>query len=560
MSVSVHALTVCMVLSAFAASSAVLAQDGGRAGTGLEKRFKELDKDGDGKLTTEELGNESLHKRLDRDGDGFVTLEEARDALRSSRSARGTASSAPPAAVAEGADVNAKPSPPPAEPPVSKSPAFTNLAFSRDCEPGTKDAEGRLIGGTETMRFLSHRGKLFASTGCWMDLPYGPRPADKPAWTGPQILVKESASAPWRVDVSFPLCVRVDAMVSATFATDGSGKKLDPPVTLLIASPSSTTTSTWTRDDAAGTWTETVAVEGLRGGIRSFCTHEDKATGVQHLFGGGTKGVIFRASCDPGVAGKLRWHKEPELSGTGRVMCMAEADGFLYAAAGIDSDEDPFSGGLFRRVDGGKPRWELLWRWPHVVREQGDETEILRGLTAIPDPAGGKRQVLLGTCNYPGVVYRIDPGPPFAVATELDIKAYFAKAFGIAPYRGASLSAYNNFLPAADPDTGEPVHLLGVWINHPDGRATELGRSAWYLVRHADGAYGHGRVFDPENPLPNPPRGLLATRTIELSPFPEDKGRVVFCGGFDCAGIPSRNTAWIYRGVIPEAGKREGGK
>jgi hypothetical protein len=236
------------------------------------------------------------------------------------------------------------------------------------------------------------------------------------------------------------------------------------------------------------------------------------------------------------------------------MMCMTEANGVLYAAAGIE-DESPLSGGLFRRVDGEKPRWELVWRWPHLIRERGDETEILRGLTAIPDPQGGKHEVLLGTCNYPGVVYRIDPKRNFVVTTELDIRAYFAKAFGVSQLRGPCLSAYNNFLPATDPDTGEKVHMLGLWINHPDGRATENGASTWYLVRHADGTYAHGRVFDPKHPKLNPPRGLLATRTIEVSPFPEDKGRVLYFGGFDCARIESRNTAWIYRGAIPPADK-----
>jgi hypothetical protein len=445
------------------------------------------------------------------------------------------------------------PGPPPASPPLSGSRAFTDLTFSTDYAPGTKDARGQRMGGTETMRFLHHRGKLFASTGTWMDLPYGPRPEGRPPWTGPQILVKESASAPWRVDVSFPLAVRVDAMISATFVTDGEGRTLDPPVSLLVASPSSKSTATWTRDDAAGAWTESVAAEGLRGGLRSFCTHVDTATGIQHLFGGSTtSGSIFRAVYDAAAPGRLRWHPAPELSGTGRMMCMTEADGVLYAAGGIQ-DESPLSGGLFRRMDGESPRWELLWRWPHKILERGDETEILRGLTPIPDPAGGTHHVLLGTCNYPGVVYRIDPQKRFAVMTELDIRAYFAKAFGVAELRGPCLSAYNNFLPLTDPETGEKVHLLGLWINHPAGRATDEGGSAWYLIRHADGTYAHGRVFDPKVPRPNPPRGLLATRTIESSPFPEDRGRVLYFGGFDCANVDSRDSAWIYRGEVPPA-------
>lgn len=296
---------------------------------------------------------------------------------------------------------------------------------------------------------------------------------------------------------------------------------------------------------------------GLRGGLRSFCMHRDAVTRVQYLFGGATKsGCIFRAVHDAAAPGRLRWDAAPELSGTGRAMCMTEADGALYAACGIQS-EAPLSGGLFRRVDGDKPRWELVWRWPHLIRERGDETEILRGLTAIPDPKGGAHQVLLGTCNYPGVVYRIDPANNHAVTTELDIRAYFAKVLGVPTLRGPCLSAYNNFLPVTDPDTGEKVHLLGLWINHPDGRTTELGASAWYLVRHADGTYGHGRVFDPGHVRPNPPRGLLATRTIEVSPFPEDKGRVLYLGGFDCANIESHNTAWIYRGEIQQT-KRAG--
>jgi hypothetical protein len=81
--------------------------------------------------------------------------------------------------------------------------------------------------------------------------------------------------------------------------------------------------------------------------------------------------------------------------------------------------------------------------------------------------------------------------------------------------------------------------------------APERRGSAWHLVRHADGSYGHGRVFDSANPRPNPPRGLVATRTIEVSPFLEDRGRVLYFGGYDCADVESHNTAWIYRGELP---------
>jgi hypothetical protein len=449
---------------------------------------------------------------------------------------------ATPATIAPGVDPNAPPLPPPAEPPVSSSPAFTDASFARDYEPGRNDAAGNLMSGTETMRLIQHKGKLFASTGVWMDLPYPPRSPDDPPWVGPQVLVKDSASAPWRVEVGFPTNVRLDGMTSATFVTDGAGNALDPPVNLLIIDPACT------RDDATGAWTRSAVPAGL-GNARSFCTHRDGVTGVQHLFAGDSSGKIFRGVYDPSAQGRLRWASTPELTGTGRVMCMAEADGVLYAAAGIDNDENPLSGGLFRRVDGAAPDWELLWRWPHVIDPDGDEYEILRGLTAVRDPAGGAHQVLIGTCAYPGVVYRIDPKKNFAVTTELDIRAYFAKAFNVKSYNGPALSAYNNFLPAKDPETGEPVHLFGAWITYPKDDPA-LKASAWYLVRHVDGTYRHGQITDPRNPTPNPPRGLTATRTIEISPFPEDRGWVLYCGGYDCASIESHYTAWIYKGVV----------
>ena len=135
------------------------------------------------------------------------------------------------------------------------------------------------------MRLLQHQGKLFASTEVWTDRPYFQGKGEQP-WTGSQILVKESVSAPWRVDMGFPSAIRLAAMTSATFITDGSGRKLDPPVTLLIASPSSGNTTTWTRDDASGRWNESMVQGGLRGGLRSFCTHLDAVTKVQYLFGG----------------------------------------------------------------------------------------------------------------------------------------------------------------------------------------------------------------------------------------------------------------------------------
>jgi len=505
----------------------------------LEQRFQRLDRNGDGKLSSEELRAPRIFGEMDADGDGFVTLDEARAHLQARRESQ---------RAQELRALGVGPTP------RSDSPAFTSIQFARDYEPGTRDGPGQWMGGTETLRLLAHGGKLFASIGYWTDTPYLQPKGDDP-WTGAQILVKDSRDAPWRVDAGFgPQYLRVEGMIAATFTTDASGRPLEEPVTLLVASPSSRQASAaWTREDATGEWRRARPLT-VRGGIRSFCTHRDRVTGIHHLFAG-LRGFIVRGAYDCEAPGELSFAAEPELSGTGRVMAMVEANGVLYAAGGIASDEEQ-SGGLFRRIDGPKPRWELVWRWPYKLIEDKDESEIMRGLTAVPDPLGGDHEVIIGTCAYPGVVYRIDPAQDHKAVRELDIRQYFAEGWGVEFLAGPCLSAYNRMVPATDPETGEQVHLIGVCVTHPDGADAELRRSAWYLVRHVDATYAHGRVYDPQFPEPNPPAGLGATRTMEMAPWDE---REIYAGGYDGAANnrKNHNTAWIYRGTMSPVGPAE---
>ena len=48
---------------------------------GIEALFRKLDRDGDGKLTRQELRNAKAFDRLDGNGDGVVTLAEAQGGL-----------------------------------------------------------------------------------------------------------------------------------------------------------------------------------------------------------------------------------------------------------------------------------------------------------------------------------------------------------------------------------------------------------------------------------------------------------------------------------------------
>jgi hypothetical protein len=438
-----------------------------------------------------------------------------------------------------------------AQPTIGASNVPFQLTFNKDYFPGKKDRDGQWSGGTETMEFRAHDGKLFASLGYWMDVPYGKPKSDEP-WTGAQVLVKDSANSPWRVDVSFGSnYLRTEALTVVTVTTDATGKVLSMPVKLLIAGPSDINTAdkrwatAWTRDDATGRWAKSdIALEPRSAGARSFASHRDSVTGVHHIFAGVSAGRIYRGVYDPAAPGRLRWDAEPELSGTGRPMCMAEANGALYAACGI-KDDSPQSGGLFRRVDGAHPKWELVYRWLYDSSASGDEMRIMRGLTAIPDPQGGAHQVLLGTRNFNSVVERIDPTKNFAVTAELNIREFFATLWGVANYRGPTLSAYNRCVPATHPVTGEKIHLIGVAVIHP--QSTKPPHNGSFLVRHSDGRYEAGEIYDPANPVPAG-KGLDGTRAVEVSPFPEDQGRVFYFGGYDCASRDSHNTAWIYRG------------
>ena len=104
--------------------------------------------------------------------------------------------------------------------------------------------------------------------------------------------------------------------------------------------------------------------------------------------------------------------------------------------------------------------------------------------------------------------------------------------------------------PAVHPFTGERVHLIGGGIMPGLLGDDPRSKCAWFLIRHADGRYATGQIFDP---AVTPPAvgGLRSARTLSVSPFPEDNGRVIYTGGFDAAQGPHLDTAWIYKGTLP---------
>jgi hypothetical protein len=440
---------------------------------------------------------------------------------------------------------------------------LARLAFTRDYVPGTKDANGQFMGGTEAMWLAGHDGKLFAAIGYGQD-----RPGNDPK-PGAQVLRKDAPEAPWHVDHQFAAdCMRVEGLISFAFTTDLHGKPLPKPARRLIASPSELTraggsSAVFIRDDAAGPWRRG-EIAGGNLGVRSFGSHVDKVTGVHHLFAGLNRGGVHRGSYDPAAPGGIRWEAQPERTATAqpgqgrrifdysRVLCFAECSGDLYMAARITTDEAgrPVDGGLYRRTDGPKPEWKLAHRW--AIDKDVLQSRFLRGLTAVPDPQGGTHQVLIANFEYPGLIARFDPTRAAAAAEqELDIKAFFNEAWNTpgARRRGA-IAAYNRFLPVTDPQSGESVWLCGAWVERP-GSPNPPDNGSCYLVRHRDGRYDGGIIYDAAHPVPAGQK-LTGCRDIEPSPFPGEQGRVFYFCGYDGGAGPGHNTAWIYKGSLKE--------
>jgi hypothetical protein len=449
--------------------------------------------------------------------------------------------------------------PAPAANAQTAAPASLDLKFTKDYFPGTKDTNGEFMGGTETVRLIGHGGRLFAGIGFWNDAP-----DDDPRrrTLGAQVLRKDSPDAAWVVDRSWGKTYwRVNAMLSVTFTADAEGKPLVKPASLLLAAigglGGDKAATVWVRDDA-GRWTESVVATG-HGYARSLIAYRDKVIGRDHLFAGTVKGIV-RGSYDPASPGGIRWEPRPEIEGhtehtfhkgnftrtyRPRTVAFAEVNGRLYASQSVvkgSTDE----GGLLVRTNGLNPSWQVVYR-REVPPQAVTGYTAFRGITAIPHPKHAGKQVILGAWEWSGLIELVDPLSNHAATRELDVLAHFKAAFG-PPAKPAIFPAYNEFTPFTHPADGSTLHLCGIWA-WPPGWNKPPNNGSWFLIRRADGSYQQHHIYDPAHPLPEG-QSLGACRTIAISPFPKDRGRALYFGGYDAGGAKSHNTAWIYRGEL----------
>jgi hypothetical protein len=420
---------------------------------------------------------------------------------------------------------------------------------------GSRDESGRFAGGTEMRLLTPHRGRLYAGNGYWEDRP-GPEGPQ-----GAEILVLDAPGGRWRLDHQFEerlpsgrwRDLAVGALTEAVFTTDGTGRALPRPISLLLA-------STWdlagasrvfTRDDATGTWVAVTLAQDRPAPdflpqIRAFGTHRDRITGVDQVFAGQTPRGIFAGHFDPGPAGGISWTAAPELdastvstafsglAGRLRVSSFAEANGRLYAAVGQQ---------VYERIDGRAPRWRLVYTNPRPGRSETG----LRGLTAIRSAAGGDALLAAVEGNAARMV-RIDPTTG-GEATELDLADFLARSWGMRV--NYTIAAYNDMTKVGN------TLLLGLMAFIPRSSPIAAGHSvvdvgyghveggAWYLVRWPNGHYDLHRVVAP---FAQP---LVAVRTIRVSPFAGNE--TIYFAGYDANKAPAHNTAWVARTTLAAA-------
>ncbi len=417
-----------------------------------------------------------------------------------------------------------------------------NEPFTVSLQVGQHDLNGHFIGGTELINLADYGGKLYAGNGYWMDAPGG-----APA-SGPQILVLDSPRGRWTEEHAFSdvdaegklVFGRLTALKTLTFATDGRGTPLTPPVTMLVVGlerrQAGSSGAIFARSER-GRWTQIDGAIPAPFSVRALAVHRDDITGIDSLFvgagageSGQNKGAIYRGVFDPTAKGRIRVDATPEVTHfENRVMAFAEAAGRLLFSA---------KPGLYARTDGPNPSWTLAASVPtpvdpNAVRD--GRNSGLRGLTVI----GGNSPVVLGGLEgVGGPILRFDPSAAFAPSTEARIGDLLLPAWGLGP-RQYIISAYNDMPRAMDPVSMRGINLIGLQAHNPSKPT-----SAWYLVRRETGDY---TLHEVPALTPQSPYGLVAVRTIHVSPFPEDRGEVLYMGGCDADFRPSHNTAWLYR-------------
>jgi hypothetical protein len=108
-------------------------------------------------------------------------------------------------------------------------------------------------------------------------------------------------------------------------------------------------------------------------------------------------------------------------------MCVANRSLYVSADYGGLTVQNQ-TGGVFRRIDGGRPAWERVYRNYHPKYATWNQTG--RGITAVPaDDGSGSEVILVGVEDPPeAVIVRIEPRHGHRAVVEINYHDYLREA------------------------------------------------------------------------------------------------------------------------------------
>jgi hypothetical protein len=457
-----------------------------------------------------------------------------------------------------------------ASPSMARVTTGTRYATQASLQSLTTNPSSPMIHDTETDALVDHGGRIFASTDQW---EYSsPTPAG-------QILVKDSAHAPWRV-FEQTQGLRVQDTIASFAIPTNQGLGTGHSILITEADLHGHQVIQWLLDDASSFSTkDSLSLPSNVTDVRSFGAHE--SGGVWSVYAGVEPTGVLRGTWSRSEH-TLVFSSTAELtaaasSSTGvrtqKVTAFAECAGALYVTINTK---------LFRRNDGTLPpgfsRWEQVYSEPPV----GAYNSGLRGLSCI---AQSGQPVLLFSSEGDGDVYRVSHLPrgqldsstaliPTVEFTPISAVRRMLAAQGTnIPTKGTGsiqyvIAAYNNFTTVEL--GGVMRQVFGFEWGYVGGCPTtrscgpqafgaiNFDAHACFAVRtsmRSGGTYQVRCLSGPEfNPPGRPASGpirhsdaYVSIRSIVPSPFGDAR---LYYGGYDCNFYPADGTAWVASSTL----------
>ncbi len=427
-------------------------------------------------------------------------------------------------------------------------------AWSKSFSAGGYDSGSNLLGGSEVLQLIDHKGALYASIGYWQDgnnIWYGGS-NNSIGWG--QINRLDAPNGEWKEDLFMGgNYLRPEILKQIIFTKDQFGAPLSTPDTVLICSgyspnyfTSTVTVESFVRDDVNNTWEESFIMQGSfpageNYSVRDIQIYTDKQTGLEYVFATvGTQG-IFKGKYNPSTQGKIDWIATPEYGPLStRPLGIAETNDTLYFSSGDK---------LYKRIDGITPSYVVAHDFSDLGATINSAVGGIRGLTTISNPSNNDEALLMMWCpngQSQGVIYRLEADAAggfnrvYETKLSLLIESYLP---GIsADY---VLGAYNEFYEYVDPISNDTLHLVGFEANiSGGGYPTWNGyyRGALFATRDAGGQYSIAEI---NGVIGQTDTALVANRCYVKSPFAGENS--LYFGGFDPNGSAATNMAWIFK-------------